>query len=246
MLKNFIQKRNFFSIIKQHQTGLKTTFGKYDNIIRTPGIYMRLPFIQQMLICDMREQLSFINKQNLISLDNVSFNVNGVIQWKIVESHKACFNVNNVYTSIINKSSIILKNCLSGMEINDILSQREKLNNIMLEHLKNTEKNCGIKIININIKDIEFDETMRRAMSVKAEADRNAMAKIINAESDIKTAKIYNETAKLYAENPITLRLREYQLWQSVSKNPANTIYVVPTSLLNSISNNSNSQKLEK
>jgi regulator of protease activity HflC (stomatin/prohibitin superfamily) len=85
------------------------------------------------------------------------------------------------------------------------------------------------------LKDISFDESMTRAMAVKAEADRNAQAKLINAEADIQTAELYSKAAKIYSENPITLRLREFQLWNSVSKNPNNTIYVVPSSLLDKI-----------
>jgi len=103
--------------------------------------------------------------------------------------------------------------------------------------LEDVEVDWGIKISNIQFKDISFDQTMNRAMAVKAEADRSAEAKLINATADIKTAELYAKAAEIYKENPITLRLREFQLWNSISKNPNSTIYVVPSNLLDFIKN---------
>ena len=121
---------------------------------------------------------------------------------------------------------------LSNYEINEILECRQEMGKRMLLSLSKEEENWGLKFFSLDIQDIQFDEVMKRAMSVKAEADRNALAKVINAEADVKTAEMYKKAAEIYKENPITLRLREYQLWQSVSKNPSNTIYVVPSNIL--------------
>jgi len=231
---NTILKRNFITIIQNGNVGVRTNFGKFNikkGLVK-PGIRLNIPFYHNLKIINIKEIIQDIKRQSLISKDNVTFNVDGFVQYKIINPEMATFNVTDIHSSVNEISKIALRNELSCVEINEILENRKKLNTQMINSLKKEEDNWGIKFIKIELRDISFDESMKRSMSIKAEADRNAMAKIINAEADVQTAKKYQEAAKIYKENPISLRLREFQLWNSVSKNNSNSLFVIPSNLL--------------
>jgi erythrocyte band 7 integral membrane protein len=226
-----IPKRNFFTIIPQYQKGVKSNLGKFRAVV-DPGLRLYLPIYHHIEYVDMRETMQEIPKQSLISKDNVTFYFNGSIQYKIVDPKKAIFNVDDLRHNIVEKAQMEMRNILSTRDINEILQEKNKISDELISSFKESVEDWGVDIKSIQIKDFQFDENMKRSMSVRAEADRNAEAKIINARADVETAKQYAEAAKIYAENPITMRLREYQLWQQVSKNPASSIYVVPSNLV--------------
>lgn len=230
-----INKRGFFTIIRQYKRGVKMGFGKYLGTME-PGIRLNLPFYHKFVHVDMREHIANIKKQSLISRDNVTFYVDASVQYKIVDPEKAVFNVDDLHNNVNERCQMQMRNILSSLEINEILHNREDISQRFMDNLESIQEDWGVKITTVQIRDISFEESMRRAMAVKAEADRNAEAKIINARADVLTAKEYQEAAKIYGENPVTLRLREYQLWSSVSKNPNNTIYVVPSNIVDGLS----------
>ena len=223
-------KRTLFTIVKQWEHGVKLNFGKYVSTLK-PGIRLNIPYYHQIYKINMADRVRHMNSQSLISKDNVTFHIDSSIQYKVVDARKSLLNVTLLDTMILDRCRMSLRQVLSGLEINDILHNMEDTTIKIQQSLQNLEEMWGIEISNIQLKDISFDESMKRAMAVKAEADRNAQAKIINAKADVKTAKLYSKAAKIYSENPVTLRLREFQLWSSVSKNPNNTIYVVPSNL---------------
>lgn len=162
------------------------------------------------------------------------------VQFKITDPKKALLNVQNVDHNTVEKCKMVLRNLLGQMEINEVLKSKSQISLETKEKLEQVERDWGIEILATEITDIKFDDSMTKAMAVKAESDRMAEAKIINAKADVETAKQYAEAAKIYSENPITMRLREFQLWSSVSKNPGSTIYVVPSNLLDFIKHTEN------
>lgn len=218
-------------IIREGFVGERQFLGKRTATLK-PGLSLKFPILHQITDVNMRQQIAQIPKQSLISADNVTFSVDALVQYQIVNSAKALYNVENCYEATVEKCQMELRDLLSSYEINSILHNRDELSNKVVASLKHLENDWGMSVKNVQLKDISFDESMTRAMAVKAEADRNAEAKIINATADVATAKQYAEAAKLYQENPLSLRLREFQLWNSVSKSPNNTIYVVPSNLL--------------
>jgi len=111
-----------------------------------------------------------------------------------------------------------------------------------MEKMSELQEHWGIKIKTVQLSDISFDETMKKAMAIEAETKRNADAKIVNAKADVVVAKEFEEAAKIYKENPLTMRLRELELWRSVSKNPASTIIVVPSDIVNFFTNTNKSE----
>jgi len=231
MLSRLPLKRNFFTIIKESQRGVKLNFGKYTQTL-DPGIRLNLPFYHQIYKVNMADRVADMTKQSLISKDNVTFYIDSSVRYRVVDAKKSLLDVTNLSTMLMDICQMNLRKILGSLEINEILHDLGDVSSKIKNSLKILEDEWGITISSIQIKDISFDETMKRAMAVKAEADRNAEAKIINANADVQTAKIYGDASKIYAENPISLRLREFQLWNSVSKNPNNTIYVIPSSIL--------------
>lgn len=151
---------------------------------------------------------------------------------RVVNSNKALLNVSDIWKAIGEKCQMQLRDVLSSMKVNDILHKRDKVCQGVIDKLASIEEDWGVKVLAVQLKDISFDESMKRAMATKAEADRQAEAKVINAEADVSTAEMYKKAAAIYAENPVTLRLREFQLWSSVATNPNSTIFVVPSNVL--------------
>lgn len=133
---------------------------------------------------------------DMISKDNVSFYINGAVQYSITDAYKYVFNVRNLSETLGERSKIVLRNILSKMEINEVLEKRGDIAKTVQELLSVEEHNWGIKVIDVNIVDISIDSSMKQAMSVKAEADRNAQAKLINAKADIETAKCIQKLVK--------------------------------------------------
>jgi len=215
--------------------GVRLSLGKFSGVLE-PGLNLKVPIYHQVYKVDMRETLTQIPRQSLVSGDNVTIHVDASVQYKTIDAQKAILNVSGVQNSLIEKCQMQLRNILSTMDVNSILHKRGEISQKVIGELSQIENDWGIKVISVQIKDISFDESMKRAMATEAEAHRNAQSKIINAQADIETAKLYKEAAEIYAENPVILRLREFQLWSSISKNPNNTIYVVPSNICDLIS----------
>jgi erythrocyte band 7 integral membrane protein len=228
--------RTIFKIVPQHMRGIKYGFGKYVGD-STPGINLNLPIYHKIYLLDIRSKVESVPNMKLISSDNITFEVSASMEYNISDCKKAILNVSDVNNAVLERCKMELRNKLSSMTVNEILQNKTEINKSVLAALSPTMSEWGVDIKAVQIKDIKFDESMKQAMSTVAEATRQAEAKIINAKADIETAKQYSEAAKIYSENPLTVRLREFQLWHSVSKNPSNTIYVVPSDLLASNSN---------
>jgi len=233
-LKPLIQSRGFITVVAHWQRAPKYTFGRYKTTLE-PGIHFYLPFVHRIKKINMYDLFSDLEKQSLISKDNVTYHIDASVQYRVVCAEKTVNNVYNVDEALKSKCQMALRKVMAEREINEILHDVNDVSEAVRRYVSADVERWGILVSSIQIRDISFDEGMRRAMAVKAEADRNAEAKIINARSDAETAKIYSETAKLYSENPVTLRLREFELWRGVSKNPGTTIYVVPSNLLDKL-----------
>lgn len=230
--------RQFFTIVPEYKKGVRLNFGKFRTEI-TPGLRLKIPIYHTIFLADTRERIQTIPTMQVISADGVTFKVDASVQYQIIDTKKALLNVSNIDDALMERCKMELRNKLSSMTINEMLQKKKsEISGAILESMSVIRENWGVAVSTIQIKDMEFDQSMKNAMSTVAEATRQAEAKIINAKADIETAQQYNEAAKFYAENPLTMRLREFQLWNSVSKNPSNTIYVVPSNILDLMNNN--------
>ena len=183
-----LQKKTFFTFVYQYQKGVTFTMGKLTSI-KEPGIRVKLPFVQTMWKVDMRTYLENLEPQKVITRDNVTIDVDGVVQYKIVDPEKAICNIERVRGSLKELAQLKIREELSHRNMNDILHNREELGQQLLDGTQELTGDWGVELESIRIKDIIFDGSMTRAMAKRAEAERTAEAKMINAEADVRTAK---------------------------------------------------------
>jgi regulator of protease activity HflC (stomatin/prohibitin superfamily) len=251
LLGQSVQKRNFFRIVDQYEKGVTFTLGKLT-AVKDPGIRLKIPFIQQMWKADMRTTLNRLDRQEIVTRDNVAIKVDGVVQFRVIDPRKAICNVSGVGSfekdssgegyhrvgvekAINELAQLKIREVLSHSDVNEILRNREDLGNKLTEGTNALVDDWGVEIHSIRIKDINFDESMTRAMAKTAEAHRVAEAKIINAQADIETAKKYEEAAEIYGKNPTAMRLRELEAFTRLASEKSNCTILIPTQILDVI-----------
>ena len=194
-------------IIKEFERGVVYTFGKYSST-RAAGLQLVLPIIQQMVLVDMRIRTEDIPSQDVISKDNVSVKVNAVVYYRVVDP---AFAINRI-EDFMNATSLLaqttLRSVLGKQDLDDMLSNREQLNKDIQEILDQQTESWGIKITHVEIKNVDLDPTMVRAIAKQAEAERERRAKVINAEGELQAAQQLDEAAAILAQRPETMQLR--------------------------------------
>lgn len=228
---NKINKRSFLTVINSNERGIKHRLGKYIKTM-SPGLHFYIPFIHRIDKINISERVVSIPFQTLISKDNVSVTLDSAVQYKIINPYDAMFNIKSVNDSIVTKTSTAIRSIVSSNDINELLHNNKYLIDSIAKDVDNNTNDWGIEVTDIYIRDIIFDKTIKMSMATKAEADRLAEAKIINAKADIETAKMFKEAASLYDDEK-ALKLREFQLLSSLSKNPASQIYFYPSDIGN-------------
>jgi regulator of protease activity HflC (stomatin/prohibitin superfamily) len=196
-----------FRIVKEYERGVVYTFGKFTSS-RGPGIQLVLPGIQQMVLVDMRIRTDDIPAQDVISRDNVSVKVNAVVYYRVVDPAYAINRVEDFYSATSQLSQTTLRSVLGKHELDDILTKRDQLNNDIQEILDTQTDGWGIKITNVEIKHVDIDTTMVRAIAKQAEAERIRRSKIINAEGEYQAAERLDQASEILAKRPETMQLR--------------------------------------
>jgi regulator of protease activity HflC (stomatin/prohibitin superfamily) len=196
-----------FRIVKEYERGVVYTFGKYSST-RNPGIQIVIPMIQQMILVDMRIRTEDIPSQDVISKDNVSVKVNAVVYYRVIDPSFAINRVEDFIMATSQLAQTTLRSVLGKHELDDMLTQRDKLNNDVQDILDSQTDGWGIKVTNVEIKHVDIDPTMVRAIAKQAEAERMRRAKIINAEGEFQAAKQLDEAAKILSQRPETMQLR--------------------------------------
>ncbi len=194
-------------IIKEYDRGVVYTFGKYSGT-RNPGIQLVLPGIQQMVRVDMRIRTEDIPTQDVISKDNVSVKVNAVVYFRIIEPSYAVNRVEDFMVATSQLAQTTLRSVLGKHDLDDMLSKRDQLNKDVQDILDSRTDGWGVKVTNVEIKHVDIDPTMVRAIAKQAEAERERRAKIINAEGELQAAKQLDEAAAILAKRPETMQLR--------------------------------------
>ncbi len=196
-----------FRIVKEYERGVIYTFGKYSGS-RNPGIQLVIPLVQQMMLVDIRIRTEDIPSQDVISRDNVSVKVNAVVYYRVVEPSYAINRVENFIVATSQLAQTTLRSVLGKHELDEMLTARDKLNNDIQDILDSQTDGWGIKVTNVEIKHIDIDPSMVRAIAKQAEAERIRRAKIINAEGEFQAAEQLDEAAKILAKRPETMQLR--------------------------------------
>ena len=194
-------------ILREYERGVVFTLGRYTGT-KGPGLFLLVPVIQQMVRVDLRVIVDEVPSQDVISHDNVSVKVNAVIYYRVVDPERAVIQVTNFTAATSQLAQTTLRWVLGKHELDQMLAERDKLNADIQDVLDKQTEGWGIKVSNVEIKRIDLDESMVRAIARQAEAERARRAKIINAEGEQQAAQKLVEAAQILAPTPQAMQLR--------------------------------------
>ena len=224
-----------FKILKEYERGVIFLLGRFQRV-KGPGLIILVPGIQKMVRVDLRVLVLDVPTQDVISRDNVSVKVNAVIYFRVVDPEKAIIRVENFFEATSQLSQTTLRSVLGQHDLDDMLAERDKLNDDIQSLLDQRTDNWGIKVANVEIKHVDLDESMIRAIAQQAEAERSRRAKVINAEGEKQAAKMIAEAAHMLAEEEQALQLRYLQTLKEIANEKTNTIvFPLPLELIGPI-----------
>jgi len=218
-------------VLREYHRGVVFTLGRFTGI-KGPGLIIIIPFIQQMVRVDLRTIVLDVPTQDVISHDNVSVHVNAVVYFRVLDPEKAIIQVENFHMATSQLAQTTLRSVLGGHELDEMLSEREKLNVDIQSILDKQTDVWGIKISNVEIKHIDLDESMIRAIAKQAEAERERRAKVINAKGELEASENLLKAADVISKNPIGIQLRYLQTLSDISGDKTNTVvFPFPTDI---------------
>ena len=221
-----------FKILNEYERGVIFTFGRFTGV-KGPGLIILIPLIQKMVKVDLRVVVLDVPTQDVISKDNVSVKVNAVVYFRIVDPAKAIIQVANPFEATSQLAQTTLRSVLGQHELDEMLTQREKLNDDIRAILDSATDAWGIKVSNVEIKHVDLDESMIRAMAKQAEAERTRRAKVIHAEGEKQAASMLVEAAAMLGEEPSALQLRYLQTLTDIANEKTTTIaFPLPLDLI--------------
>ncbi|RJS95059.1 slipin family protein [Salinisphaera sp. Q1T1-3] len=219
-------------ILPEYERGVMFTLGRNTGV-KGPGLFFVVPVIQKMIKVDMRVTVMDVPTQDVISRDNVSVQVNAVVYFRVIAAQKAIVEVENFYSAISQLSQTTLRSVLGQHELDDMLAARDKLNADIEVILDRQTDAWGIKVANVEIKQVELDESMTRAIARQAEAERARRAKIINAEGELQAAENLRKAAHQLATEPQAMQLRYLQTLLDMGNNEnATIVFPLPMDLI--------------
>jgi regulator of protease activity HflC (stomatin/prohibitin superfamily) len=219
-------------VLNEYERGVMFSLGRFTGI-KGPGIIIVWPVVQQMRKVDLRVIVLNVPKQDVITRDNVSVKVNAVVYFRIIDAGKSIIQVANAFDATSQVAQTTLRSVVGQHEMDDLLSQRDKLNTDLQRILDQATEVWGIKVSNVEIKDVDLDESMIRAMAKQAEAERTRRAKIILAEGENQAAQKLVEAAKALQEAPSALQLRYLQTLADISHERTQIlVFPVPLDLI--------------
>jgi regulator of protease activity HflC (stomatin/prohibitin superfamily) len=237
---------NTIKILKEYERGVIFFLGRFQTV-KGPGLIILIPGLQKMTKVDLRVIVMDVPTQDVISRDNVSVKVNAVIYFRIIDPEKAVIRVANVFEATSQLSQTTLRSVLGQHELDDMLSERDKLNADIQAILDQRTDNWGIKVQNVEIKHVDLDESMIRAIAQQAEAERARRAKIINAEGEKQAASMLAEAAATLAGEKQALQLRYLQTLKEIAGERTNTIvFPLPLDLIDPLINIGNALKKDQ
>ncbi len=219
-------------ILNEYERAVMFTLGRFTGL-RGPGIIFVWPILQRANKVDLRVIVLNVPKQDVITRDNVSVKVNAVVYLSIVDAGRAIIQVANVWEATSQVAQTTLRSVLGQHEMDELLSQRDKMNADIQRILDESTEAWGVKVTNVELKDVDLDESMVRAMARQAEAERNRRAKVINAEGEKQAAQSLVEAAKLLAQQSSALQLRYLQTLADISHDKSQLIiFPLPLDLI--------------
>ncbi|AAW39894.1 MAG: SPFH domain protein [Dehalococcoides mccartyi] len=198
-----------------------------------PGLFFLIPFVDRMVKVDLRVVTMDVPGQEVITRDNVTVRVNAVVYFRVVDPEASVVKVVDHYRATSQISQTTLRNVLGQSELDELLSQREKLNQILQQIIDEATAPWGVKVSIVEIKEVELPEAMKRSMAAQAEAERVRRAKIIHAEGEMQASQKLAQAGKVIAKEPVSLQLRYLQTMTEIASEHSNTIiFPVPVDLI--------------
>jgi regulator of protease activity HflC (stomatin/prohibitin superfamily) len=219
-------------ILREYERGVIFTLGRFTGT-KGPGLILLYPFIQQMVRVDLRVVVDEVPPQDVISRDNVSVKVSAVIYFRVVDPEKAIIQVSNYLAATSQFAQTTLRWVLGKHDLDQMLGERDKLNADIQDVLDRQTEGWGIKVSNVELKRIDLDESMVRAIARQAEAERERRAKIINAEGEFQASQKLLEAARVLAPVPQAMQLRYLKALFDIAGDRTSTIvFPLPMDLL--------------
>jgi regulator of protease activity HflC (stomatin/prohibitin superfamily) len=212
-----------FRILREYERGVVFMLGRFWKV-KGPGLVVVIPGIQQMVRVDLRTIVMDVPSQDVISRDNVSVKVNAVIYFRVVDSKNAIIAVENFFEATSQLAQTTLRAVLGKHELDEMLAERDKLNMDIQKILDAQTDAWGIKVANVEIKHVDIDASMVRAIAQQAEAERARRAKVIHAEGEQQAAEKLLEAAQMLARQPEAMQLRYLQTLGAIASDKSNTI----------------------
>src|SRR3990167_1066518 len=219
-------------ILREYQRGVIFQLGRFW-MVKGPGLIIVVPAIQQMVRIDLRTVVLDVPTQDVITRDNVSVKVNAVVFYRVVDPQKAVIQVADFLTATSQLAQTTLRSVLGKHELDELLAEREKLNLDIQRTLDTQTDAWGIKVSNVEIKHVDLNESMVRAIARQAEAERERRAKIIHAEGEQQAAEKLLEAAQMLSKQPEAMQLRYLQTLTNIAGDKSSTIvFPVPMDLI--------------
>jgi len=210
-------------ILREYERGVVFFLGRFQKV-KGPGLIIIIPVIQEMVRVDLRVVTYDIPPQDIISRDNVTVRVSAVLYFRVVDPERAIIQVEQFFEATSQLAQTTLRSVLGQHDLDEMLSQRDKLNAHIQNILDEQTASWGIKVTNVEIKHIDLNESMIRAIAKQAEAERERRAKVIHAEGELQASQKLLEAAEVMSKNPQTLQLRYLQTLNDISSENATTI----------------------
>jgi len=226
---------NAIRVLREYERGVVFRLGRLigNGGVKGPGIILLIPIIDKMVKVSLRTVVMDVPPQDVITQDNVSIKVNAVVYFRVIEPKNAIVQVENYLQATSQLSQTTLRSVLGQSELDDLLSQREKINQKLQQIIDAHTESWGIKVSNVEVKQIDLPQEMQRAMAKQAEAERERRSKVIAAEGEYQASQRLADASKILSEQPSALTLRYLQTLREIAtEKNSTTIFPIPIELL--------------
>lgn len=226
----------FLMIIKQYERAIILRLGKYQRQAG-PGVQSRIPFVDSILVVDVREKVREFKAERMLTKDNVPVTIDAILRYRIIEerARDAVLNVENFNQMIQQVSQTTLRNNIGSSVFQDILSRREEVNQHIKAVIASEASNWGIEVTGVEIRQVIIPQELEAAMSMQAQAEREKSARVTYGESEVLVAKQFQEASRVYENNHMAYALRQSNMLYESMKVQGNTIVMIPSETLNSM-----------
>ncbi len=218
---------SMFRVLREYERGVVFMLGRYWRV-KGPGLVIIIPIVQQIVRVDLRTVVMDVPSQDVISRDNVSVRVNAVLYFRVVEPKSAIIQVENYFEATSQLAQTTLRSVLGQHELDEMLAERERLNSDVQKILDAQTDGWGIKVSNVEIKHVDIDESMIRAIAKQAEAERDRRAKVIHAEGELQASEKLSKAAEVLSKTPQAMQLRYLQTLTGISTSGNASTIVFP------------------